>query len=166
MSILIFLPIGGAMLIALVNREREAMIKGVALIFTLLNFLVSLPLFTHFDKTTAMMQFVEVGEWIPAWGVKYLLGIDGISVLFILLSTLLSILCVTISWHSIEKKVKEFYAAILLIEGAMIGVFCALDLFLFYIFWEAMLIPMYLLIGVWGGPNSCLLYTSPSPRDS
>jgi NADH-quinone oxidoreductase subunit M len=153
LSLLIFLPIAGALLIALIKREREAMIKVLALIFTLLNFLISLPLFTHFDKTTAMMQFVEVGEWIPAWGVKYFLGIDGISVLFILLSTLLSVLCVTISWYSIEKKVKEFYASILLIEGAMIGVFCALDLFLFYIFWEAMLIPMYLLIGVWGGPN-------------
>ncbi len=153
LSALIFLPIAGAIFVALISRAKETWIKGTALFFTSLTFLLSLLLFTHFDKTTALMQFVEIGEWIPAWGVKYFLGIDGISVLFILLSTLLSILCVTISWHSIDKKVKEFYASILLIEGAMIGVFCALDLFLFYIFWEAMLIPMYLLIGVWGGPN-------------
>ncbi|HIJ59700.1 MAG TPA: NADH-quinone oxidoreductase subunit M [Nitrospirae bacterium] len=153
LSILIFLPIAGAFVVALLNREKEGLIKGITLTVTIANFFISIPLFTSFDKTTAMMQFVEIAYWIPSWGVKYFLGIDGISVLFILLSTLLSILCVTISWHSVEKKVKEFYSAILLIEGSMIGVFCSLDLFLFYIFWEAMLIPMYLLIGVWGGPN-------------
>jgi NADH-quinone oxidoreductase subunit M len=90
---------------------------------------------------------------IPAWNIKYYLGVDGISVLFILLSALLGPLCVLISWNSIKDKVKEFYIALLLIEAAMIGVFCALDFFLFYIFWEAMLIPMYLIIGVWGGPR-------------
>lgn len=153
LSILIFLPIAGAIIIALVNRQKEGLIKYLALAVTVLNFIISLPLFSHFDKTTPKMQFVEISYWIPSWGVKYFLGVDGISVLFILLSTLLSIMCVTISWNSIEKKLKEFYSAILLIEGSMIGVFCSLDLFLFYIFWEAMLIPMYLLIGVWGGPN-------------
>ncbi len=99
------------------------------------------------------MQFIERTDWIHAWRIQYYLGVDGIRVLFVLLSTLLTILCVTVSWTAITDKVKEFYAAILLIEGSMIGVFCSLDLFLFYIFWEAMLIPMYLLIGVWGGPN-------------
>jgi NADH-quinone oxidoreductase subunit M len=153
LSTLIFLPIGGAVLISLIKRTNDTFIKRTALLISLITFVLSIPLFSSFDKTTANMQFTETYNWIPSWGIKYALGIDGISVLFILLSTLLTILCVTVSWNSIKDKVKEFYAALLLIEGAMIGVFCSLDLFLFYIFWEAMLIPMYLLIGVWGGPN-------------
>jgi NADH-quinone oxidoreductase subunit M len=96
---------------------------------------------------------VERHGWIPAWNINYALGVDGISILFVLLSTLIIVLCVLISWNSIKTKTKEFYISLLLMEGAMIGVFCSLDFFLFYIFWEAMLIPMYLLIGVWGGPN-------------
>ena len=99
------------------------------------------------------MQFVERHSWISLFNIEYYLGIDGISILFVLLSALITILCVLVSWNSIEKKVKEFFVSLLLLEGAMIGVFCALDFFLFYIFWEAMLIPMFLLIGVWGGPN-------------
>lgn len=153
LSTLIFLPIGGAILIFLIKRTNETLIKRTALLISLITFILSIPLFISFDKTTANMQFTETYNWIPEWGIKYALGIDGISVLFILLSALLTILCVTVSWNSIKDKVKEFYASLLLIEGTMIGVFCSLDLFLFYIFWEAMLIPMYLLIGVWGGPN-------------
>lgn len=153
LSTLIFLPIAGAIFISLIKRTSDAFIKRTALLISIITFILSVPLFSNFDKTTANMQFTETYNWIPSWGIKYALGIDGISVLFVLLSTLLTILCVTVSWNSIKDKVKEFYAALLLIEGAMIGVFCSLDLFLFYIFWEAMLIPMYLLIGVWGGPN-------------
>ncbi|MGO9015326.1 MAG: NADH-quinone oxidoreductase subunit M [Dissulfurispiraceae bacterium] len=153
LSTVIFLPILGALLIFLTKRSSETFIKWMALAVSIINFVLSLPLFTSFDKTTAAMQFVEKREWIPAWGIHYSLGVDGISVLFVLLSTLLTILCVTVSWKSIKLKTKEFYAALLLIEGSMIGVFCSLDMFLFYIFWEAMLIPMFLLIGVWGGPN-------------
>jgi NADH-quinone oxidoreductase subunit M len=111
------------------------------------------PLFLNFDKTTHKMQFVEKHPWISQWNVNYFLGVDGISVLFVLLSSLTAILCVLISWNSIKTKVKEFYISILLTTAAMIGVFCSLDFFLFYIFWEAMLIPMFLIIGVWGGPN-------------
>ena len=153
LSTVIFLPILGALLIFLTRRSSETFIKWTALAISIINFVLSVPLFTGFDKTTAAMQFVEKREWIPAWGIHYSLGVDGISVLFVLLSTLLTILCVTVSWKSIKLKTKEFYAALLLIEGSMIGVFCSLDMFLFYIFWEAMLIPMFLLIGVWGGPN-------------
>ena len=153
LSTLIFLPIVGAVIIFLIKRTSETLIKWTALGLSLVTFVLSLPLFTNFDKTTANMQFRETADWIPAWGIKYSLGVDGISVLFVLLSTLLTILCVSISWNSIKQKTKEFYAALLLIEGSMIGVFCSLDMFLFYIFWEAMLIPMYLLIGIWGGPN-------------
>lgn len=153
LSTVIFLPVAGAALIFVMKRSREAMIKWTALAISLITFILSLPLFTCFDKTTAKMQFVEKVQWAPSWGLTYALGVDGISVLFVLLSTLLTILCVTVSWNSIKEKSKEFFAALLLIEGSMIGVFCSLDLFLFYIFWEAMLIPMFLLIGVWGGPN-------------
>lgn len=153
LSTVIFLPIAGALLLFLMPRKNDALIKLTALLLSLATFIFSIPLFTSFDKTTYKMQFTESHSWIPSWGIKYALGVDGISVLFVLLSTLLSILCITVSWNSIKDKVKEFYAALLLIEGSMIGVFCSLDLFLFYMFWEAMLIPMYLLIGVWGGPN-------------
>ncbi len=153
LSTVIFLPILGALIIFLIKRSSDTFIKWMALVISIINFVLSIPLFTGFDKTTAAMQFAEKRAWIPAWGIHYSLGVDGISVLFVLLSTLLTILCVTVSWNSIKMKTKEFYAALLLIEGSMIGVFCSLDMFLFYIFWEAMLIPMFLLIGVWGGPN-------------
>ncbi len=153
LSTIIFLPFIGAALMLLIPRKQESLIKWLALIASLMTFVLSLPLFTNFDKTTHLMQFVERYEWIPLWNITFYLGIDGISVLFILLSTLITILCVTISWNSVKSKVKEFFIALLLMEGAMIGVFSSLDFFLFYLFWEAMLIPMYLLIGVWGGPN-------------
>ncbi|HXX58290.1 MAG TPA: NADH-quinone oxidoreductase subunit M [Thermodesulfovibrionales bacterium] len=153
LSTLIFVPVIGAALLLLLDRTKETLIKWTALLVSVVVFVLSLPLFSEFDKTTPLMQFVERHHWIPAWNITYYLGIDGISVLFVLLSTLVTILCILISWNSIKTKVKEFYIAILIMEGAMIGVFSALDFFLFYLFWEAMLIPMYLLIGVWGGPN-------------
>jgi NADH-quinone oxidoreductase subunit M len=153
LSTLIFLPVAGAALILLIKRSNEGLIKWVSLGVSIAAFLVSLPLFTNFDKTTHLMQFTEKHAWIPAWNINYSLGLDGISVLFVLLSTLITILCVLISWNSIKMKTKEFFISLLFLEGAMIGVFCSLDFMLFYIFWEAMLIPMYLLIGVWGGPN-------------
>ncbi len=153
LSTLIFLPIFGGLLMLLIGRNQEGVVKWAALFFSTLNLVLSLPLFSEFDKSTYMMQFVERKPWIPDWGIEYYVGVDGISVLLVLLSTLITVLCVLISWNSIKTKVKEFYVALLLIEGAMIGVFCSLDFFLFYIFWEAMLIPMYLMIGVWGGPR-------------
>ncbi|HMK56575.1 MAG TPA: NADH-quinone oxidoreductase subunit M [Dissulfurispiraceae bacterium] len=153
LSTLIFFPILGAVLVLLTSRARATQIKWTALIVSLVTFLLALPLFTNFNKGTAAMQFVERSAWIRSWSIEYFIGVDGISVLFVLLSALLTILCVSVSWTSITDKTKEFYASLLLIEGSMIGVFCSLDMFLFYIFWEAMLIPMYLLIGVWGGPN-------------
>jgi len=153
LSTIIFLPVFGALLLVLISRAKELLIKCSALAVTVLTFILSIPLFTSFDKSTYKMQFVEKHDWIPSWNIKYFVGIDGISVLLVLLTTLSAILCVLISWDSIKIKVKEFYIAILLTEGAIAGVFCSLDFFLFYIFWEAMLIPMYLIIGVWGGPN-------------
>ncbi len=153
LSLVIFIPVAGAVFLLFLGRSNEFLIKLTALIFSIVTFIVSLSLFTNFDKTTYSMQFVELHDWIPAWNVRYALGVDGISVLFVLLSTLITILCVLISWEAITMKLKEFYISLLLVEAAMIGVFCSLDFFLFYMFWEAMLIPMFLLIGVWGGPN-------------
>src|SRR6202142_2412751 len=153
LSTLIFLPLAGVAILLLIKRTQESLIRLVALLVSIAGFLLSVPLFASFDKTTYAMQFVEKHVWIPAWNINYHLGLDGISILFVLLSTLITILCILISWNSVKIKVKEFYIAILVVESAMIGVFCSLDFFLFYIFWEAMLIPMYLLIGVWGGPN-------------
>jgi NADH-quinone oxidoreductase subunit M len=153
LSTVIFLPVIGALVLTLIRRSNEILIKWTALIFAVLTFFLSLPLFINFDKTTYKMQFVERHNWIPSWNIHYFLGIDGISILLVLLTTISSILCILISWNSIKIKVKEFYISILLTCGAIAGVFSSLDLFLFYIFWEAMLIPMYLIIGVWGGPN-------------
>jgi len=153
LSTLIFFPVVGAAFIAIIPRDKEELIKLSALLIAIVEFVLTIPLYISFDKTTAQMQFKEEHLWIPQWGIKYCLGVDGISVLFILLSSLLTILCITVSWNEIIKKIKEFYGAVLLTHAAMIGVFMSLDIFLFYIFWEAMLIPMYLIVGVWGGPN-------------
>lgn len=146
-----FLPVAGALLLLFLRNSDG--IRWVSLITTVATFFVSLPIYMHFDKTTYKMQFVESYEWIPSLNINYKVGVDGISVLFIILSTLLSILCVLVSWKAIEKKVKEFFIALLITETSMLGIFISLDIFLFYIFWETMLIPMFLLIGVWGGPN-------------
>lgn len=153
LSTLIFFPIVGAAFIAILPGQKEELIKFSALSVSIVEFVLSIPLYISFNKATHEMQFMEEYLWIPQWGIKYSLGIDGISVLFILLSSLLTILCVTVSWREINRKIKEFYSAVLLTHSAMIGVFMSLDIFLFYIFWEAMLIPMYLIIGVWGGPR-------------
>ena len=153
LSTVIFLPVFGALLILLSRRSWELLTKWIALATSIATFLLSIPLLTEFDKSTHKMQFAEKHSWITNWNINYSLGVDGISVLFILLSTLTAILCVLISWEAITKKVKEFYISILLTTSFMIGVFCSLDFFLFYLFWEAMLIPMFLIIGVWGGPN-------------
>ena len=146
-----FLPIIGAVFILFLRND--ALIKWAALITTIAVFIVSLPIYKHFDKTTYKMQFVESHSWIPLWDITYKVGVDGISILFIILTALLSILCVTVSWKAIQNKVKEFFISLLIMETAMIGIFVSLNLLLFYLFWELMLIPMFLLIGVWGGPN-------------
>ncbi|MBI5098584.1 MAG: NADH-quinone oxidoreductase subunit M [Nitrospirae bacterium] len=147
----VFLPVIGALF--LLFMRNATLIRWTTLLVTAATLVISLPLLTTFDKGTYKMQFVEKHGWIPSWGINYFVGIDGISVLFVFLTTLLSILCVLVSWKAIETKVKEFHIAILTLEAGMLGVFVALDFFLFYIFWEAMLIPMFLLIGVWGGPQ-------------
>src|SRR4030066_136104 len=151
LSIVTFLPLLGALILLFIRNAVAA--RWIALVFTVVDFLVSIPSVLRFDSSTHNMQFVEHYNWIPSWNITYFMGIDGISVLFIFLSSLLGWICVLASWRSIEHKVKEFMMALLVMQTAMIGVFCALDFFLFYLFWEAMLIPMYLIIGVWGGKN-------------
>ncbi|WP_456473621.1 NADH-quinone oxidoreductase subunit M [Desulfolithobacter sp.] len=153
LSALIFFPIIGSLSLLFVRRENSHTIRLMALIISLIELLLSLPLWFLFDKSTYRMQFTEFHPWISTFNINYHLGIDGISILFILLSTLITTLSILVSWNSIQDKVKVFFVSLLFLEGAMIGVFCALDFFLFYIFWEAMLIPMFLIIGIWGGPK-------------
>ena len=153
LSIVTFLPLAGAVLLLLVPKEREDWLRGLTLMITLVEFILSLPLFVCFDEGKVGMQFVEKIPWIREWGVNYFMGIDGISLLLILLTTFLTVLCILSSWTAVEHRVKEYMIAFLLLETGMIGTFCALDLLLFYFFWEFTLIPMYLIIGVWGGPR-------------
>jgi NADH-quinone oxidoreductase subunit M len=153
LTIVIFFPLAGALLLLWIPKARAVLLKRVALAVSLIEFFISLPLFMWFDEGVAGMQFVEQVPWIPGWGVRYAVGIDGISLLLIILTTLLTVLCILSSWRSIERMVKEYLIAFLFLETGMIGVLCALDLVLFYVFWEVTLIPMYLIIGVWGGPR-------------
>ena len=151
LSAVTFLPAAGAVAVALVPRGQERVVKILAFVVSVAAFLASLPLYLRFDPSRADYQFVESAPWMPTLGVSYHLGVDGISVLLVLLTTFLMPLTLLASWHSIETRWKEFAVTMLLLETGMLGVFVALDLFLFYVFWEAMLVPMYLIIGVWGG---------------
>ena len=151
LTVCAFLPLAGALII--IFMRRDSLIRWLALGTTVATLIVSLPIYKHFDKTTFKMQFVEIHSWIPAWNIDYKVGVDGISVLFIILVAVLSILCVTVSWNAIQTKIKAFYISLLIMETAMIGIFVSLNIFLFYLFWELTLIPMFLLIGIWGGQN-------------
>ena len=153
LTVVTFLPALGALLVFLLPRDRPELAKATSVAVTAVTFLVSLPLLLGFNPADAGYQFSEQRPWMPSLGVSYHVGIDGISVLLVLLTTFLTPLTMLSAWHAIESRWKEFSITMLLLETGMIGVFVALDLFLFYIFWEAMLIPMYLIIGIWGGPN-------------
>jgi NADH-quinone oxidoreductase subunit M len=150
LSLVTFFPLAGALAIAAQNREAKGNARWIALYTTLFTFGVSLWIWVHFDKANAGFQFVEEMEWLGG-AIKYKMGVDGISVLFVVLTAFLLPLCVIASWRSIEERVKEYMIAFLVLETLMIGVFCALDLVLFYLFFEGGLIPMFLIIGVWGG---------------
>lgn len=153
LTLIVFVPLIGSVLILLWKGASEERIRNMALIVSLVEFAISIPLFVLFDIASADYQFVEKHSWIPSLGVEYFLGIDGLSLFLILLTTFLTPLCVLISWNDVRKKTRQYYGLLLMLETGILGVFVALDLFLFYLFWEAMLIPMYFLIGVWGGPN-------------
>lgn len=154
LSILIWLPIlSGVLILGTGGDQRASIARKLALGFSVLIFVLSLSLYTGFDASTADMQFVEHANWISGFNVFYSLGVDGISMPLILLTTLLTIIVVIAGWQVISERVAQYMAAFLIMEGIMIGVFAALDAVLFYVFWEAMLIPMFLVIGIWGGPN-------------
>ncbi len=149
LSWLIFIPLIGAGLLFFTPGEENQ--RRLAFVVTSVNALLSLKLWSGFDAATAALQFGERFAWIPSLNIEYALGLDGISILLVMLTTFIMPLCVLGSWTYISKRVKEFMICLLVMETAMIGVFCAMDFVLFYVFWEMMLIPMYLLIGVWGG---------------
>src|SRR5438552_4343741 len=151
LTLLIFLPTAGVAVMAFFQNDTH--IKHVAFWTSAAEFGLSLALYAWFDPATPRMQFAEVAQWIRTPPIHYALGIDGISLWLILLTTLLTPICVIASWTAIRTRVREFMIALLVMETTMVGVFCALDMVLFYVFWEMMLIPMYLIIGVWGGPN-------------
>jgi NADH-quinone oxidoreductase subunit M len=153
LTIVTFLPALGAGLLLFLGRDNDRAIRRCALAFSSLTFFLSLPLFVWFDLSSPGMQFEQQIPWIPNFGISYHVGIDGISLFLVLLTTFLSPLAILSSWNSIEEKVKAYHVFMLLLETGMVGVFVALDFFLFYVFWEAMLVPMYFIIGVWGGPQ-------------
>jgi NADH-quinone oxidoreductase subunit M len=156
LSLVTFLPLVGAAFIFLVRGDGETVARNAratALWTSLITFALSLLLWTDFDPKIAGFQFVEKVEWIPAFGIMYHMGVDGISVFFVLLSTFLTPICVLASWSAIRTRVKEYMIAFLVLETLMVGMFCALDFVAFYLFWEGVLIPMFLIIGVWGGPR-------------
>ena len=147
LSVVTFLPLlGGALLLAF----GERLARWIALGTTLATLTLSVPLFVYFDRSSGALQFVERVRWIPSWNVVYGMAVDGISLPFIFLSTIVSVLCVAVSWNAIQVRLREFYAALLLAETAMVGLFAATNFFLFYVFWELTIVPVFLLIGVWG----------------
>ena len=156
LSIVTFLPLAGALLLALLVRgdspEANRNARGFALWTTVATLIASLVLWFGFERGTAEFQFVEQAEWLGG-GINYHMGVDGISVLFVLLTTLVMPICILVSWEAIQTRVKDYMIAFLVMETLMIGVFCALDMVLFYLFFEAGLIPMFLIIGIWGGKN-------------
>ena len=154
LSLAIWTPIAfGIVLLALGRDDQAKTVRWVALIGALVSLLVTLPLYGQFDNHSAAMQFVEKAPWIERFNVNYHLGLDGISFWFVLLTAFINVVVVIASWESITSRVNQYMGAFLILSGLMIGVFCALDGMLFYVFFEATLIPMYLIIGIWGGPN-------------
>jgi len=154
LSLAIWTPIAfGALLLALGRDDQARAVRWLALIGALVSLLVTLPLYSRFDAGSSAMQFVEKGPWIDRFNVNYHLGIDGISFWFVLLTAFITLVVVISAWEVITERVNQYMGAFLILSGLMIGVFCALDGILFYTFFEATLIPMYLIIGIWGGPN-------------
>ena len=154
LSLAIWTPVlFGVVLLALGRDDQAQAVRWIALIGAVVSLLVTLPLYTQFDVTTASMQFTELSPWIERFHVNYHLGVDGISLWFVLLTAFINVIVVIAGWEVITSRVNQYMGAFLILSGLMIGVFCALDGMLFYVFFEATLIPMYLIIGVWGGPN-------------
>ncbi|MEW5797102.1 MAG: NADH-quinone oxidoreductase subunit M [Candidatus Zixiibacteriota bacterium] len=153
LTLVTFFPMIGVVLLLFVPNDRHDTIKGVTLIIAFVTLLFSIAIYQLFDPNATGMQFAVDLPWVMSLGIHYHMGIDGISLLLIVLTAVLTVLCVIASWNSVTHGVKGFYISLLLLTTGMIGVFCSLDLFLFYVFWEVMLVPMYFIIGVWGGPR-------------
>jgi len=153
LTLIVFSPLVGAVLLALLPREPVAGVRRAALVFALVPLALSLWMLARFVAGVGDFQLVERASWIPQWGIEYRLGVDGISLFLVLLTTVLTPIVVLASWGDIERRVKEFFAFLLVLETGMLGTLVALDMILFYVFWEVMLVPMYFLIGVWGGPR-------------
>ncbi len=153
LSIVLLTPLAGMLVLLFLPADRKNLIRIWANIAALAGFLVSLPLVFGFDKTADGFQMVEKVSWIPALGVSYYIGIDGISLLLVMLTTVMGVIAILSSWSAVDRNLKSYYAMFLLQQVGMIGVFISLDFFLFYVFWELVLVPMYFIIGVWGGPR-------------
>ena len=154
LSLSIWIPIlGGLATLTTTGDKHGSTTRWIALIAAVVGFLVTIPLYTGFDPTTAALQFVENVPWIERYKINYYLGVDGISMWFVLLNSFTTILVVIAGWVVIEKQPAQYFAAFLIMSGLINGAFAAADGILFYVFFEAMLIPMYLIIGIWGGPN-------------
>ncbi|MCK6541724.1 NADH-quinone oxidoreductase subunit M [bacterium] len=150
LSLLIFMPLVGVVVISFIDRRNENLIKATTFAFSALVFVLSIPIYMNYDFSNPEMQFTYKAKWIVDWGAYYTLGVDGLSMLLIMLTTFMMPLAVVASWKSIHFHVKGFMISLLLLDAGMVGVFCARDMLLFYVFWEAMLVPMYLIIGIWG----------------
>ena len=153
LSLVIWFPVLGGVAVLFVGDENPGRAKALALTVAILSLLISIPLYTSFDPTTAAMQFQEFVPWIPTFNVNYHLGVDGFSMPLILLTTFMTVLVVIAGWEVVQYRISQYMAAFLIMQGFMIGVFAAMDAILFYVFFEAMLIPMFLIIGIWGGPR-------------
>ena len=156
LSLVIFLPLVGATFILLIRGEPEIVAqnaRSVALWTAGITFLLSLLIWVNFDSSQSGFQLVERTEWLSGFDIQYYVGVDGISLFLVLLSTLITLVCIVSAWDSVHTRVKEYMVAFLVMETFMVGVFCALDVVLFYLFFEGILIPMFLIIGIWGGPR-------------
>src|SRR5438552_3164894 len=153
LTLITFVPLAGAIVIVFVPRRNPGLVRGVALATSLISWALSLLLLVGFLPSHPNFQFVERVDWIPAFGIQYKLGVDGLSLVLVVLTTTLTWISILASFGPIKERIKEYMIAFLVLEVGMIGVFVALDTFLFYIFWEIVLVPMYLIIGIWGGVN-------------
>jgi NADH-quinone oxidoreductase subunit M len=153
LSLLLFLPLAGALVLLLVPKENESAIKWIAISVAFAGFAISVPLWFWYNPQNAGFQFVERAAWIPSIGAEYFLGVDGLSTLMILLTTMIGFIAVLSSWTAISERIKEYYIFLMVLQTGMLGAFMALDFLLFFLFWEVMLVPMYFLIGIWGSAN-------------
>src|SRR5450759_2084516 len=153
LTYVLFSPLVGIVLLLFMNKEKSGIIKSIGIGTSLLTFLLSLVLYFRFDASNAQLQFVHQAAWIQGLDISYRVGIDGMSLLLVVLTTFLTPIALLSSWESITIRLKEYVIFMLFLEVGMLGVFVAVDLFLFYVFWEAMLIPMYFIIGIWGGQD-------------